>query len=363
MSAGQIAVGIIGLGRSGWNIHAAGLRELPDRFRVVAVADPLEARRVEAATELGVTTYTEPRQLIADDRVELVVVATPSHTHVPIALIALQAGKHVVLEKPMAQRPEEIDLMAAVAESAGRVLTCFQNNRLEPSFLAVRQIIESGRIGEVVLVRRAIHRFARRADWQTLRSHGGGELSNKVSHYLDQLLLLIGDTPTSVSADLRHTVSAGDAEDHVKLTLRPEHGPVLEVESSATVALPQDSWFVVGTAGGIAGSQSTLRVRWFDPAALPALVLRTGAAEGREYGTDESIDWSEETVAVGPSRRTERYYRRLYATLREGADLFVTPASVRRQVEILTRARTRSGAPRERRSTISTTQELSAGLR
>lgn len=223
MSSEQVRVGIVGLGRSGWDIHAAGLRDLPDQFRVVA--DPPAERRQEAANEVGATAYADPQHLIADDKVELVVVATPSNTHVPLGLVALHAGKHVVLEKPMAETVAEIDLLTVVADEVDRVVTCFQNNRFEPSLLKVREIIESGRIGEVVLVRRAIHRFGRRADWQTLRSLGGGELSNNVSHYLDQLLLLIGDSPASVFADLRRTVLAGDAEDHVKLVLRPEKGP------------------------------------------------------------------------------------------------------------------------------------------
>lgn len=344
MSSEQVRVGIIGLGRSGWNIHAAGLRDLGDQFRICAVSDPLAERRDEAAADFGATTYSTPEELLADDQVELVVVATPSHTHVPLGLAALTAGKHVVVEKPMAQSVEEVDQLTAAAEAAGRMVTCFQNNRFEPSFLKIREIIDSGQIGEVVLIRRAIHRFARRADWQTLRSHGGGELPNTVSHFLDQLLLLLGDSPISVFADLRRTVSAGDAEDHVKLVLKPEKGPVAEVESSAAVAFPQDHWFIAGTAGGIHGSMSELQLRWFDPAALPEIEADPETPEGRKYGYSETIDWSEETIAIPPpAERTQNYYRQLYATLREGAELFVTPASVRRQIAVINEAREQTG--------------------
>jgi len=344
LSSDQVRVGILGLGRSGWNIHAAGLRDLTDQFRVVAVADALAERREEAARDFGAATYTEPEQLLADDQVELVVVATPSHTHVPLGVAALQAGKHVIVEKPMGETVEDIDRLTEAAEAAGKVVTCFQNNRFEPSFLKIREIIDSGRIGEVVLIRRAIHRFARRADWQTLRSHGGGELPNTASHFLDQLLLLVGDGPLSVFADLRRTVSAGDAEDHAKLTLRPEKGPVVEVESTATVAFPQSHWFIAGTAGGIVGSMSELQVRWFDPATLPPLEASTATPEGRQYGSGETIEWQEETISVPPpSERTQNYYRTIYATLREGADLFVTPASVRRQIGVIAEARQQTG--------------------
>lgn len=340
MSSEQVRVGIIGLGRSGWNIHAAGLRDLGDQFRLVAASDPLAERRTEAEADFGAVTYSDPEQLLADGQVELVVVATPSHTHVPLGLAALQSGKHVVIEKPMAQSVEEIDQLTAAAKTADRMVTCFQNNRFEPSFLKIREIIDSGRIGEVLLIRRSIHRFGRRADWQTLRAKGGGELPNTASHFLDQLLLLVGDSPVSVFADLRRTVSAGDAEDHVKLTLKPEKGPVVEVESSAAVAFPQTPWFIAGTAGGIIGSVSELQVRWFDPASLPELEADPETPEGRKYGYTETIDWSEETIEIPPPKqRTQNYYRTIYATLREGADLFVTPDSVRRQIGIINEAR------------------------
>lgn len=345
MSGEPIAVGIIGLGRSGWNIHADGLGQLDDRYDVAAVADPLPERQREAVARFSARTYDDPHDLIADPDLELVVVATPSYTHVPFGLAALQAGKHVLIEKPMAQNPAEIDQLIEAADAAGRIVTCFQNNRFEPTFLAVREIIESGRIGEVFLIRRVAHRYARRADWQTLRELGGGELPNTTSHTLDQLLVLLGDTPIDLFADLRRVVSAGDAEDHVKLTMRPAEGPVVDIETGGGFAWPQQSWLVAGKTGSITGTPTELHVRWLDPDALPDLGADSGPAAGRQYGTGETIEWQEETVDVAaPSQeRTLHYYRHLHATLRDGADLFVTPESVRRQIDVIARARQQTG--------------------
>ncbi|WP_166349614.1 Gfo/Idh/MocA family protein [Phytoactinopolyspora limicola] len=344
MTTDRIRVGIIGLGRSGWNIHAAGLAEL-DRFAVVAAADPVAERRAEAEERFGCTTYTKPDELIGAADVELVVVATPSHTHVPLAIAALEAGKHVVVEKPLAQSAAEVDLMVAAADKAGRVLTCFHNRRFDPELIAIREAIDSGRLGELFLIRRTLHRFARRADWQTLRKLGGGELPNTASHLLDQVLTLMDDHPIELFADLRRTVSAGDAEDHVHLVLKPSTGPTVEVESTSAVAIAQPDWLIAGTTGTLVSQANQLTLRWFDPATLPALEADDGIAAGRKYGTGEQIDWQEETIelaAPGPER-TLRYYERLAATLRDGADLYVTPASVRRQIELMERARTQAG--------------------
>nr|WP_281352499.1 Gfo/Idh/MocA family oxidoreductase [Phytoactinopolyspora alkaliphila] len=235
--------------------------------------------------------------------------------------------------------------MTAAAEKAGRVLTCFQNNRFEPTFLAIRDVIDSGRLGELVLIRRAIHRYARRADWQTLRKFGGGELPNTASHFLDQLLLLIDDGPIELLADLRRTVSAGDAEDHAKLVLKPKSGPLVDLESSNVVAMPQPAWFVAGTTGTLTSTTDGLHVKWYDPTSVDELQPAEGAAPGRAYGTGEHIDWHEETITPEPAtgKRTLLYYEHLARTIRHGADLYVTPDSVRRQIDIIERARQQTG--------------------
>lgn len=344
MSRTRLRVGILGLGRSGWGIHAAALAD-HDGFEVAAVADPVEERRAEAREAFGCETFTEPDALLDAADIDVVVVATPSHTHVPLTISALKKGRHVVVEKPMAEKAEEVDEMVRAAEAAGRVLTCYQPRRLDPDFEFVQSVIASGRLGELVMLRRTAHRFIRRADWQTLRKYGGGELSNTVPHLLDQVLLLLGEPPTEIFADLRHTVSLGDAEDHVKLCLRTSHGPLAEIESSLCVALPQPPWQIVGTTGALVGDGKTFTVRWFEPDSLGTLQLDDGPAPGRMYGTGETIDWQEEVRTLGRGTRSAalRFYDRLQATLRDGAPVFVTPESVRRQIQVIEEARTLTG--------------------
>lgn len=339
-----IRVGIIGLGRSGWDIHASALAEM-DEYDVVAVADPVAERRAEADQRFGCATHAEPDGLIDNPDVELVVVATPSHTHVPLAVDALGGGKHVLVEKPMAPSVADLDIMTAAADKADRVLTGFQNARFDPMFLAVRSVIDSGRLGELVLIRRNLHRFARRADWQTLRKFGGGELPNTASHLIDQVLLLLDDGPLEVFADLRRTLAPGDAEDHVKLCLRAATGPTADIESTAAVATPQPAWMIAGTAGGIVSTPDGLHVRWHDPTTLTHLHPDEGAVPGRRYGLDEHIEWHTETIPVEPPgpQRTVRYYHALARTLRHGAELHVTPASIRRQIDTMERTRHQTG--------------------
>lgn len=133
----------------------------------------------------------------------------------------------------MAQDTAGVDAMVAAADRAGRLLTCYPPRRLDPDFLAIRDAMRSGRLGDLLLVRRTIHEFSRRRDWQMLRKFDGGALSNTAPHLLDQVLqFACPRTKFDLIADLRHTVAAGDAEDHLLLELRPRSGigPILHVE-------------------------------------------------------------------------------------------------------------------------------------
>lgn len=313
---------------------------MTDRYSIVAVADPVELRREEAMALLDCSASERPEEVIHDPRVDVVIVATPSSTHVPFGLAGLAAGKHVVVEKPMAARVREIDELAATAQANGRLVTCFHNNRFEGAWRVVKELMDSGRIGEPLLIRRAIHRYARRTDWQTLQAFGGGELSNQVSHYLDQLLAMFHDKPAELlAADLRHAISAGDTEDHAKIILRVTEGPLVEIEGSSSIALPQPGWFVAGTAGAITGSRKELTVRWLDPDQLPPIVADSGPAVDRRYGSTEEVSWYEETISVPEVDRTASFYDNLHEAMQGRAQLAITPESVRRQVKILERVR------------------------
>ena len=127
MNTSPVRVGIIGLGRSGWSIHALGLQQMPVRYRFVAVADLITERRAEAQQTFGCRAYAGYGELLADREVELVIVAPPSTLHAVYTIAALQAGKAVVCEKPMVQNLADADDMLAAARRTGSLFTMFQN--------------------------------------------------------------------------------------------------------------------------------------------------------------------------------------------------------------------------------------------
>ncbi len=331
-----VSVGVAGLGRSGWNIHAEALKKLPQHFRIVAAMDVDAARRAEAEATFGCRSYDSFEALVADDDLELVVVATPNRLHTEHAIAAMRAGRHVVVEKPFALTPEDADRTIAVASEVRRVVAPFQNRRYEPHFQKVQEVIDSGILGRIVEIRIVWHSFTRRWDWQTLKEFGGGLLNNNGPHLLDQALELFGPAEPDVTVDLQNALSSGDAEDHVKLMLRAPDAPTIDIELTAVCAYPQDRWLVMGTAGGLRGSTTKLEWKWVDWSTMPERPVERVPTSDRTYNS-EALSWSEdawEGVEDG-SREHLRFYEDLHATLQSGAPLVITPESVRRQMKII----------------------------
>ncbi len=336
----KIRVGIAGLGRSGWDIHAALIGTLKSKYDVVAVFDQEDERLQEANRRFGCATYRRFRGLVHDDDVELVVVAMPTHLHARYSVAALNAGKHVVCEKPMATSLQAADRMIAAAERNDRILSVFQNRRYAQDFCQVRKVIDSGKLGRIVQIKIAHHGFRRRWDWQTLKKYGGGELNNTGPHPIDQALVLFGDREPRVFCLRDRTLTLGDADDHVKVVLHGPCAPTVEVEITAACAYGQSTWLVMGTLGSLTGSTQELKWTYFNPAKAPKREVDEGPAAGRRYQRETlplvERSWSL-TEDKGPGQ--EGFYLDLYQTLRHGRRLQVTPESVRRQMWVLDRCR------------------------
>lgn len=339
-NAPPLRVGIVGLGRSGWNIHAKTLATLPERFVVAAVTDPDGDRLDEAKATHGCRTYRAFDQLIADPHLDLIVVASPNHLHTEHAIDALAAGHHVVCEKPFALSVEDADRAIAAAKTYGRVLSPFQNRRYETHFQKAKAIIDSGTLGRIVHIRLCWHQFTRRWDWQTLRRFGGGLLNNNGSHLLDQALQLFpDDVEPELFVDLQQVLTLGDTEDHVKIVLRGEDCPTIDVELTNASAFPQDRWMVLGDRGGLRGDTDHLQWRTIDWDALPSRSLETTPSSSvRDYNKDD-IQWTEHAWhrPADEPREYARFYLDLYDTIRHGRPLEITPQSVRRLITVLER--------------------------
>ncbi|MCC6444064.1 MAG: Gfo/Idh/MocA family oxidoreductase [Armatimonadetes bacterium] len=339
-----IRVAIIGQGRSGRDIHGAYLSKDTERFKIMAVVDPIADRRERAKAEYGCDAYEGYQPLLERKDLDLVVNAAPSRYHVPYTLEFLKAGFNVLCEKPLAFRAAEVDQLIDAAEASGKTFAIFQQSRFAPYFRKVKEVIDSGVLGEVVQISISFNGFSRRYDWQTLTDEMGGNLLNTGPHPLDQALQLFGtDTMPKVTCLMRNTVSYGDADDHVMLILSGEGRPIIDLEISSCDRFPGNTYKVYGTCGGLKGSTSHIEWEYYDPAAAPKLVLiRTplNQPDGTPAYCSDSLKWIKEEWNESDGGglfniMSHAFYSMLHRSLHKVAPLEITPQQVRQQIAVI----------------------------
>jgi len=332
-----VRLAIAGLGRAGWSIHAAALRGRKD-FAITDVVDLEQNRLAEARGEFSCRTHRSWKQFLGQHGAEMVVVATRSHDHARMSIDALKAGLHVLVEKPMATRWRDVDRVITAARENRRLLTVHQNMRLYPDFVHIQQVVRSGVLGRIFMIKRGEYGFSRRNDWQVFRKYGGGMLNNWAVHLVDQVLQVMDSPAKDVFGHIQHVLNPGDADDHDAITIRGESGQVAVVEVTSVCSQPLPSWVLMGTKGTLVGDEKRFRLRYYRKALPRVAPVDSTAVAGRRYGFGEQIPWEEETVdAAVPVKKD--FYDHLYDSMRKGKPLFVSPESVRQTMWVLHQAR------------------------
>ncbi len=297
----MIRAGLIGFGLGGTAFHAPLIAAV-DGLELAAVATSRTEAVQAAYPETAVTTA---EALIADPAIDLVVISTPNPTHFPLAQAALAAGKHVVIDKPLTPSAAEADTLIAQAASAGRLLVPFHNRRWDSDFLTVRALVESGRLGEILLFEAHWDRFRPDLAQAWKEAPGAGQLLDLGPHMLDQVLVLFG-MPEAIGADIAGQRGNSPVDDYFVLTLYYGTRRVV-LASSRMIAAPRPRFGIHGRGGsfvkyGLDPQETAMRaggsVR--DPG--------HGIEDPAQHGVLTLPDGTHETIA---SERGD--YRRFYA--------------------------------------------------
>jgi predicted dehydrogenase len=318
-----LGVGIIGFGRIGAE-HANWINA-SQTVRALAVDDVTPARRALAQAQ-GLRVYADIDAVLADPTINAVLVSTPTAMHHDHASRALAAGKHVMVEKPMALDLRQSRALVDEAERRGLVLSVFHNRRWDLDYLTVRAAIESGAFGRVINVESRLGQYAScvgpaareyRPNWRNEGAYGGGGLYDWGSHFVDQLWrLMLPAKPVRVYAQLRGNVWSSDCDDFARVLIDFEGGAVGLVEINTTTTRPLPRWHVDGTAGSAfspyspefdTGVWASLRFTPAAPGEGPAAASRTFPPAPR--GLTETQIWEQFARAVrgeGPPAVTAR---------------------------------------------------------
>ena len=341
MARKVIRVAIAGQGRSGYDIHARWLREVPRQYRIVVVSDTMADRRAQARQEFGCRAMASWEKMIEDGDYDLLVNALPSTLHPKATIAALRKGLNVVCEKPLAVKVKDFDRMTAAARASRRLLAPFQNVRFAPFFGKIQDVVASGLLGRLMHVRISYSAFKRRWDWQTGRDQWGGGLNNTAPHPLDHALVLFGPGKPKVFCRLASGPNCtGDADDLSLVVLHGKQAPTIEVLVSNYQCWPGDPYVISGTLGGLTGGPAGLKWRYYDPKKAPKLARQRGWSVNREFCAEKlpwvKRSWKPPTGGLAEFQiMSKAFYNNVHDVLVNKGKLVVTPAQVRRQIAVL----------------------------
>jgi len=267
---GPIRVAVIGVG-VGAAVHIPALRFLPDT-EVVAVCARRPERARAVAAQYGIPAYgTDFRELVRDPEIDAVVVASPPHLHHAMSLAALEAGKHVLCEKPMARNLAEARDMVKLAARVGAAAMVNHELRFVPARARIKELIAEGFIGEPHAGSVVVHRSSlndphgRPFGWLMEQDKAGGMLGATGSHHIDALRWWFGEVKavagaTATMVKRRRLPDAGgmatvDADDNFAVLLRFVTGALGTIHVTATAAFEGDEEV------SLSGADGTLRVR------------------------------------------------------------------------------------------------------
>jgi predicted dehydrogenase len=347
-----IRTAVIGFGLAGKVFHCPFVSAVPG----LELSAIVQRRGDEAARAYPrARILRSPEEAFDDPEIDLIVVATPNETHFELASAALNAGKDVVVDKPITSSAKSARALADLATKHGRLLAPFHNRRWDGDFLTLRKLLAEGTLGRVVEIVSRFDRYRpvqRQNTWKEVSGPSTGLLADLGPHLIDQALALFGP-PARITASLRHDRERTDIDDAFDLVLDYDlpYGRALRYGCHATMlaADPSPRFLVHGTHGSFRkGGVDPQEPTMVDTGRRPPML---GSPE--PWISEPEADWGIVTVAVGLNHPAEltrsRYptvpgdYRLFYANVRDAilgkAPLAVTAEDGYRNLRLIDLAR------------------------
>lgn len=330
---------VVGHGLAGRAFHGPLIRRQEGmRLHGFVARDPQV--RAEAVATWGVSGFADLDEALADPTVDLVVIATPHDSHAELAIRALEAGKHCVVDKVMALSTAEADRMIAARDGSGRMLSVFHNRRWDWDFLTLKEVLTRGWIGRPLLLESSVCRYAAPRSWRGRAVAAGTILHDWGAHLIDQALRLGFGPCRRLSAWIGPAPwPEVDSGGHGRILM--EFDDVLvQTETSRVCRLDRPRWWALGSTGGfvkygVDPQEEALRLGDLDGA------VEAPGHRGRlrvEFG-GEVVERDVETVRGS----WDAYYTNIAEHLEGRAPLAVTAEEAREVVRVLDAA-TRSSA-------------------
>ena len=346
MDGKTLRVGIIGFGFAGTTFHAPLIRTTPG-MEIAAVSSS-DAGKVHAALGSGVTVYGDARALIDDAGVDLVVIASPNTTHYQLAALALDRGRHVVVDKPFTATLAEAEDLARRAQATGVLLSVYHNRRWDSTTRTGQRILASGMLGELRHASMHFDRF--RPDptgrWKEDADALGGVWMDLGPHLLDEALLYFG-MPEAIQADIAGLRPGTRGDDVFQARLRYADGLRVDLGASMLGAIARPRLTLQGTRGGYAKQSLDPQEAMLKAGQLPGDPAAWGV-DGEAGVAVLERDGQLESVAVPTENGCyPEYYRPVRDAILGGAPNPVTAEQAIRVMRLLEAGRLSNDERRE----------------
>ncbi|MEP2024855.1 MAG: Gfo/Idh/MocA family oxidoreductase [Reichenbachiella sp.] len=331
-----IKSGILSFGMSGQIFHAPFL-DTHQGFELCAVVE--RSKKKAKSIYPQIKSYDSVDDLIVDDSIELVVVNTPNVTHFEFALKALQAKKHVLVEKPFAITSEEAKHLYQVARENNVQIFPYHNRRYDSDFLSVKSVLESGQLGDLVEAHFRFDRYKLELGSKIPKETpvpGGGLLYDLGPHILDQSLSLFGK-PEKWEKNLGHFRPNTKVDDYANIHLTYPSGLQVFLTGSLLVAAPLPSFVVHGTQGSYIKNRTDVQEKQLSEGMRPGDTgygIESDEAEGMLTIVSSDGEKTQKRIQAEPSSYMH-LFEDVYQAIREGKSYPVTEDQIIQQLEIL----------------------------
>jgi len=311
-----IKAAIIGYGGA-FNMGPHHTREMhaTGRMNLVAVCDVDPARTEQAKKDWpDIAAFNSVDDLLKWGKFDLAVVILPHNLHAPVCIRCSNAGKHVIVEKPMCLSVKEASDMIAAAKKTKKMLTVYHNRRHDGDFLTLKGLIGRGVIGQVFNVEMWGGGYGHPGTWwRAKKDISGGAFFDWGAHYLDWLTQIIPNKITNVTGFFQQDLVWKDAtnEDHVHAVIRFDGNIVADVQMSQIARVGKPRWRLLGSKGALVSEGEGFRV----------------------YGFIDGIPG--EAFVRSQQGTHPKYYENIAAHILDGAELDVKPEESRRVIAIM----------------------------
>ena len=329
-----ISTGIIGYGSSGKKLHTPLLLDNPN-FSLYAIATKSSSQSKHLPEN---TIQLTPEQLIVEPNIDLVVVATPNDTHFSYAKKALEAGKHVIVEKPIALNTEQVAILSELAQTKGLLLSTFHNRLWDCDYLAVKKIVKNKTLGTIHSYGVQVNRYWPEVinNWRDNPEHGGA-VWELAPNLIVQSLTLFGK-PNSIFADISTIRPTAKAPDSFYMRLIYSD-LVVELTCSSLVKHTGPRYLIHGDIG------SYIK-QGVDPQHKQ---LKAGMIPGDDkFGRESIDDWGSlytcaenrhsETLCPSPDGNYPEFYRKIHLAITQGDPTPVSHQHAHDVISIITAA-------------------------